>query len=217
MTFFYSAKDYLVECFSIPYYWLYFATVIFGAMAALPINTFTVPFNDAIGASLQQYGDYQAFSYFISLMLAYPLGFLVDKTHPLPLGLASLFFYMLATLWGGFYAVDQRFYGIALVAHIIFAGTYGTLTASLGQRLLPRASFAQFAAAGGIINSVATIAVTLSMGGFLDSIHHIYRYTYFMSSGFAALGCVLYVALYIQFMKRGGPKGYVAPDRHVTA
>jgi MFS family permease len=213
LGFFYAAKGYIVECFTIPYYWLYFAATICAGLAAVPVNTFSIPFNDQIGATLQQYGDYLTFTFFISLCLAYPLGFLVDRTHPLPLGLISLFLYFLATLWGGFYAVDQRMYGIALVAHGILSGTHGTVTSSLGQRLLPKASFAQFAAAGGIIGNIVGISVSLSIGKFLDHIHHIYRYTYFMSSFFAALGCILYVVLYFKFMKLGGPQGYIAPDK----
>jgi len=213
---FYAAKGYIVECFSIPYYWLYFAATICLTLAAVPINTFVLPFNNAIGATYQQFGDYMTFTYFISLCLAYPLGFLVDRTHPLPVGLCALFLYMLATLWGGFYALDPRMYGIALVAHGILSGTYGTIIASLGQRLLPKASFAQFAAAGGIVSNIVNITVSLTIGRFLDQVHHIYRYTYFMSAGIAGLGCVLLFALYIQFLKLGGPKGYVAPDKHLT-
>jgi MFS family permease len=212
LGFFHAAKGYFVECFSIPYYWLYFAATIFAGLAAVPINTFMIPFAASLHIQ-QNFGHYLAITYTISLCLAYPLGALVDRVHPLPLGLGVMVLYTLGTFWGGFYSPDAHMYGTALIIHGVLSGTYGTITASLGQRLLPRANFAQFAAAGGLLNSIVIIFIPPYIGRILDQSGHLYYYIFFMSSAFGAVASCLLLMLYLKFLKLGGPKGYIAPDR----
>jgi MFS family permease len=212
LGFFYAARGYFIECFSIPYYWLYFGAAIFGLLSAVPINSYSVPFADTLGLS-NHYGDYLRNTFIVSLVLAYPLGALVDRVHPLPLGLTVMVMYMLVVFWGGFYAADPHMFGTVLIAHGVLNGTYATVTASLGQRLLPRASFAQFASAQGILQAICLIIIPPGIGKILDIWKDSYQYTFFISAGFSAIACVLLFALYLQFLKRGGPTGYVAPDR----
>lgn len=210
---FYAIKGYFQECFTIPYYWLMFAAGLFAGYASTPINNFSLPFAQSLNLSDQAYGDYLSITYIISLTLAYPLGWLVDKTHPMHLSLGALVLYTVAMFFCGFVAGNPRYFGYAFIAHGVLSGTFFTVSASLGFRLLPRANFAQFAAAGGMIGSVWSIFVAPYIGHVLDLWHSDYHYTYFMSAGFGAVACILYFFLFLQFMKLGGPKGYVAPDR----
>ena len=210
--FFFAAKGYLIECFTIPYYWLYFGAAVFGFLAQMPINSFSLPFADDLGLA-HHFGDYLADTFIFSLILAYPLGWLVDLFHPLPLTLGATLLYMIVAFCGGFYAADPRYFGIALIAHGVLNGTYATVAASLGQRLLPKANFAQFAAAAGILIAVFNLFVPPCIGRILDDYHSDYRLTFFMSAGIAAIACIFLFLLYIQFLKLGGPKNYVAPDR----
>jgi len=209
---FYAVKGYFQECFTIPYYWLLFAAGLFAGYTATPINNFCLPFAKSLNISDQAYGDYQSISYIVSLTLAYPLGWLVDKTHPLPLSLGALALYTVTMFFGGFVAGDPRYFGYVFIAHVVLSGTFFTVNASLALRLLPRATFAQFAAAGGMIVSIWNIFVAPYLGHVLDILHSDYHYTYFMSAGFGVVGSILYAFLYIQFLKHGGYKNYVAPD-----
>ncbi|NNM89186.1 MAG: hypothetical protein HKL95_11805 [Phycisphaerae bacterium] len=69
----------------------------------------------------------------------------MDRFHPLPLGIIVLTLYAAITLWGGFYATSAPLlFAIALIAHGVVSGTYFTVSASLGQRLFPYATYAQF-------------------------------------------------------------------------
>lgn len=212
LGFLYAAKGYLIECFGIRYYWWYFAATLFAGLSFSPVNLYNVPFADAMQAK-DSYGDCLALTFTISLILAYPLGALVDRIHPLPTCLMTLVLYLLVTLWGGIFIHDTRTYEIALVLHGVISGIYFTTSASLGQRLLPRANFAQFASAGGILTSLCGIFIPPVIGMYLDHTGHIYRYTYVVGTGFTAISIVLLTILYLKFLKLGGPKNYVAPDR----
>ncbi len=210
---FIAIKGYFTECFTIPYYWLLFICGLFAGYAAVPINNFSLPFSKALNISDQSYGDYLSITYICSLFLAYPLGWLVDKTHPLFLSIAALLLYSVGMFICGFFVADPRYFGYAFIAHGVLSGTYFTVNASLGFRLLPRASFAQFLAAGGILGSIWSILIAPYIGHILDLWHNDYHYTFFMSAGFGAFGCLLYFFVFREFMKLGGQKNYVAPDK----
>ena len=207
-----AVRGYFRECFSKPYYLWVFLAMTVGGLANMPINLFSVPFCKSLDISMTRFGKYSALSFVFSLALAYPLGVLVDRFHPLRLGIASLLLYALTTLGGFFYATTPTGFLIATVAHSVAAGTYGTVVGSLGLRLLPHSRFAQFASAGGLIGSAASIVLPLLFGCVLDRSGHQYRYTFLMTSGMAFAGTILMIAVHARFMRLGGPERYVAPE-----
>ncbi|MDD5350111.1 MAG: MFS transporter [Chthoniobacteraceae bacterium] len=210
--FFQNAKIYFRECFGNSYYWWFFGATAVAGLATGPVNLFSIFFATSVDMSLAMYSKCLALTYCISLGLAYPLGWLADKVHPLRIGIAVLALYALVTLWGGLYARDARTFAIALVAHGVIAGIWVTATASLGQRLLPKAEFAQFASAGGIVSSLAWMLLAPVSGFLLDHLHHDYRYTFFFGLGLTLLGLLGCLVLHGKFMALGGPQHYVAPE-----
>ncbi len=114
-------------------------------------------------------------------------------------------------LWGAVFATSPDAYGVALLAHGVMSGTCFTVAASLAQRLLPQAKFAQMASAGGIISSLLGIVTPLALGKLLDFARHDYRLAYLTASvlSFVALGCMTQVHRY--WRQYGGPHGFVAP------
>jgi MFS family permease len=205
-------KTYFQECFGNTYYWWFFGAHTVAGMATAPVNLFSVFFAKTVNMDLQLYGNVLALTYCISLVLAYPLGWLADKFHPLRLGIVSLFLYALVGLWGCFFARDSNTFAIALLAHGVVAGIWNTTTASLQMRLLPKAEFAQFASAGGIIGSLSWMMLAPVSGFLLDHLHHEYRYTFFMGFVLAALGFLGLLIVHGKFMALGGPERYVAPE-----
>lgn len=212
MGFVYGTKKFFVECFTIPFYYWYFLAGIIGGLAFTSANLYAIPFALSMHVA---YGKCITLTFFISLCLSYPLGWLVDRVHPLPLCVIIMFVYMVSMLWGGLVSGDPDKFAIALIAHGVLSGTYFTVSASLGMRLLPKASFAQFSAAGGLIGHAFTLWVPLAIGYYLDSIGHVYRYTYLLACVFSGVGAVLLLFVYLKFVKLGGPHHYVAPDRNV--
>jgi len=208
-----AARGYFRECFGIPYYWWFFGMIALSWAAFGPVNLFCVFFAKSINMNMDIYGKCVGLSYFISLGLAYPLGSLADRFHPLRVGIVALGLYAMVTLWGGLFARDSWTFEIALVAHGALSGTWLTATASIGQRLLPKPAFARFSSATGIVINLVGIIVSPAVGIFLDYTHHVYRYTFLISSGLAMLALLTSLVLHRKFMALGGPKNYVAPDR----
>ncbi len=205
-------KTYFQECFGNTYYWWYYGALTVAGLAAGPVNLYSIFFATSVHMTTATYGKCLALTYVISLVLAYPLGWLADKLHPLRVGMGALALYALVTLWGGLYARDSATFAIALVAHGVVAGTWATATLSIGQRLLPKAEFAQFASAGGMIGNLSWMMLAPVAGTFLDHVHHDYRYTFFMGFGLALAGLIGCFILHGKFMALGGSEHYVAPE-----
>jgi MFS family permease len=178
----------------------------------VPVNLFSVFYAKSIDLDMGVYGKLLALSYTVSLGLAYFLGWAADRFHPLRAGMAAIALYAAAMFWAGTCIHDNLTFGIAFVAHVVLSGAVGTTMASLGQRLFPVAKFAQFASALGIITSIATILLAPAVGTFLGYTGHIYRYTFLFGAILAILGLACMLLLHREFMARGGPRHYVAPE-----
>jgi MFS family permease len=210
--FIHATKTYFQECFGNSYYWWFFGAMTVGGLAMGPVNLYSIFFAKSVGMGLPMYGHCLALTYCFSLFLAYPLGWLADRFHPLRLTIGTLILYAMVTLWGGLFARDPRTLAIALVGHGVVAGIWQTGTASIGQRLLPKAEFAQFGSAGGAIGSVAWMMLAPLSGLLLDHVHRDYRYTYLIGFGLTIAGLLGFLVLHSKFMALGGPERYVAPE-----
>lgn len=206
-----AAAAYFVECFSVPYYRLVFITFLVTGLSAFPFNRFSIPYAKSLGMPTETFGTLIAYSFVCSFVLAYPLGWLVDKFHALRLGIAAMSLYALVCLGAAIFVRDQWTFGFFLVAHTVITGTYFTVTAALGPLLYPKLKFGQFASAGGIVANLGAIGVGMVIGPFLDFTGNNYQLTWVMGACVSATAVLLLVLLYRRFMALGGPKGYVAP------
>jgi MFS family permease len=206
-----GAKMYLRECFTKSYYLWVFVMLMAAAVSFLPINVFAIPYAKSLELSMDTYGKFLALTYLISLCLAYPLGWLADRFHPLSVSIGSLTGYVIVTAWGFAYATNQTTFLIAWILHGVLSGTYFTSAASIGQRLYPHEKFAQFASAASILAAPVNMAVAPLVGWVVDWGHNDYRYTF--AGGCLLSSFALFAAFKVhsRFMKLGGPKGYVAP------
>jgi MFS family permease len=206
-----ATGGYFRECFGHSYYRWFFVAIALAWMSFVPVNLFSVYFAKSINMDMDTYGKCLALTYLLSLGLSYLIGSLADRFHPLSVGLVAQGLYALACLWGSLFARDVWTFGFALVAHGVLSGAWMTATASLGQRLLPKDRFAQFASALGIVTSLGTMAVGPIMGGLLDHTHHAYRYTYLAGFGLMTLALLAGIILNKKFHALGGAKHYTAP------
>lgn len=204
-------KAYFRECAAHRFYlWVFLAAMI-GNAAFLPINSFDVPYIKSIGMSLERFGELRSITYAISIGLAFVIGWLADKFHPIRVGLVALAAYAAISLWAGLFAHDVTSFSFAYVAHGVISGIFFTGTASLFPRLFPRAKFAQFASAAGIILAMGFICVPPVVGRVLDITHQAYHYTFVIGGTVAATGCIVFGVLYRQFCRLGGMTGYIPP------
>jgi hypothetical protein len=181
-------------------------------MSFVPVNLFSVFFAKSLRMDVTTYGRYIVLTHFISLCLSYFLGSMADRFHPLRVGLAAQVLYCAVTLWGGLFAREPGTFAIALVAHGVLYGTWLTATASIGQLLLPKLKYAQYASALLIVTALGMILVAPVMGKFLDYSHHVYRYTFFAGFFLTVLALGAGFVVHRKFMALGGPGNYLAPE-----
>lgn len=208
-----AAGVYMKECFTQPYYLWVFAAMLLAGLTFAPFNGFSVFYAKQVEMSMPNYGKLIAMSYLISLCLAYPLGWLVDRFHALRVSLVTLVLYALSVTYGVLVVNDAVTFGVALVLHTVLSGSFFTASASLGQALFPKLKFGQFASAAGVTGSLASIGLGLSIGPILDWSHHNYRLTFVMGLVLCVAAVIALTVVYRYFLKFGGRKGYVAPDR----
>lgn len=182
------------------------------ALVFMPVNIFMIPYAGSLGMGMDYYGKCMALTFTISLVLAYPLGWLCDIFHPLRVSMVCLLGYAAVTAWGALNARDPHTFAVALVLHGVLSGCYYTASASLGQRLYPHFRFAQFASAAGIVGSFGGMAIGPVVGGVIDLTGNAYHHTFTIGCVVAVLALLLSFAVHTQFMRLGGPKGYVAPE-----
>ncbi|MBU3666519.1 MAG: MFS transporter [Chthoniobacterales bacterium] len=200
---------YLRECFSTPFYlWLY-AAFILGYAAASPVNTFSIFHARSVGMSDDLYGKCLALSYTISLLIAYPLGALADRFHPLRLGLLSTAVYALVMLAGFLLPGTINAFFVIFVLHTVLSGVYLTGTASLGSRLLPSAQFAQLASAITIPMAIFFMVLPPALGTMIEVSGHQYRYSFLVGFLISIAGTIAYFVLFLRFKRLGGDQGYV--------
>jgi maltose/moltooligosaccharide transporter len=153
-TFLSTARSYFQDCYTHSYYlWLYGA-VSLSWISFGPANLFNLFFAQSVNMDMDTYWHYIALTYVISLVLAYPIGWLADKIHPLRSGLIMIGAYAAVMLWGGIFATTSKTFAAALVAHGVLSGAWLTTTASMGQKLFPKGKYAQFNSALWIVAGV---------------------------------------------------------------
>jgi len=207
-----AVRTYARDCFSKPYYLWIYAAMGFALLAFGPVNLYSIYARESFGLSLATYGKYIYVAYCCSLLLAYPLGWMADRFHPLRMAVATLGVYAVVMTVGYFGIVGPRSFGVVFLLHIVLSGCYFTGAAALGPMLFPKLKFAEFASAGAVLIAIGNILLGLLLGMFLDKLGHDYRYAFGVGAviGLLALGSTLVV--YRRFMAMGGPGGYVAPE-----
>lgn len=206
-----AARVYFRESFRLRYYWWVFAAVTLGMAVFVPVNLFSVLHSQSLGIDIKLYGRYVAITFAISICLAYPLGALADRFHPVRMALVTLGLYAILTTWAGFSSSTREGFTVAFIGHGIVSGMFFTCAASIQQRLFPKEKFAQFASAAGILTGLANMVISPVVGQVLDLTGNNYSNTYFAGLVICVGALIAYVATYRHFMKLGGPKGYVAP------
>jgi MFS family permease len=207
-------RTYFRECFTTPFYLWIFAGTILCFFSFQPINAFNVFYAKSLGMSMETYGRYVAVSYGISLIMAYFIGVMADRLHPLRLGIGAMIIYVLVSVGGFLWGTDSRGFGLAFLTHNIISGFYHTAMASVGQRLYPKLKFAQFASAAMLVQAGAGALLPPTVGAILDASGHNYRLTFLMGGLLALFGLSALVVVYRQFLQLGGTKHYEPPEKN---
>lgn len=206
-----EVAKYCRECFASSYYLSVLLLLMFGQIAFSPINIYAIPYARSLNLDMEVYGESLALTYLISLTLSYPIGWMVDKFHPLRVATVALVGYVAVTAWGSFFISTPKTFLVAWVMHGVLSGCYFTTAVPLAQRLLPHSKFAQFYSAALSCIGLGNIVVVPFVGVILDVSSQVYRYTYVASCSLAAVSLVAALIVRRQFLRLGGYKAYVAP------
>lgn len=212
---FHAVKNYFQECYSDPHYLRYYVFNTLCWLTILPVNAFSLFHAKNLGVDMGDYGKYNALVYLISLLLSYFLGMLADRFHPLRLTIAVMGIYCLETLLAGVLINTPLRFACFFIAHSVLVGTYLTVSASLGLRLLPKSKFAQFSSAGTLPVSFFSVLLIMVLGKVLDHLNHQYTLTYLLASCTAFLAVLAGLVLYRSFVRHGGIAAYRAPEADV--
>jgi MFS family permease len=157
------------------------------------------------------YGKYMVATFTCSFLLAVPIGWLVDRFHPIRVAQVALVLYGSLMLIAFLLLRDQASFGVALLVHGVVSGIYWTGTAAIGQMLYPQMKFAQFGAAGGLITAAFSMCLGPVLGLLLDALGNDYRYTFLAGSVLAFASVGLGWVVYRKWQQHGGQHHYVAP------
>ena len=207
-----AIASYFRDSFGSAYYRTYFLFAVVGGLVSLPFNLYSVFYARSVGMDTGWYFHCLAATYAISLVLAYPLGVLADRFHPLRVSIAALALYGGAMAWGLLFARDAASFAVALVVHGVLSGAYFTCSASIAQRLLPRAKFTELSSAGGVLGSLSSMLFAPALGLLLDRSGHSYRMTFDAGLVLTVLAVFAALRLYRRFAALGGPRNYAAPE-----
>jgi maltose/moltooligosaccharide transporter len=203
---------YFKECFTHRYYICFFLATTLGIVAAQPVNTFSIFHARSVGMSDDLYGKCLAFSYVISLIITYPLGYLADRIHPIRVGLGAIILYALVTLAGFLLPQKREVFFVTFLLHTVVSGIYLTGTASLAPRLLPRAKFAQFASAASLVTALCLMVLPPSLGALIQVFDHQYRYGFLLGFLISVASAAAFLILLQDYNKRGGDVSFTPQE-----
>lgn len=207
-----ATRTYVREALTLPYYRWIFAALALGYMAIMPFNLYVVYYAQSLGVTMAALGKYISLMLLISLLQSYPVGWLLDRFHPLRVTLVAAACFVMVNVAVFFAGPGQAAFGAIVIISGVMAGFWATAFAPLGTMLFPREKFGVFYSVQLIAAALGQMLVAPLCGWSLDRMAHDYRIIFLWAGGLGALAVGAYVMVYRRFLAYGGVKGYVAPE-----
>lgn len=189
------------------------------------INAFAVFMALSIGLNLEDVGQVAGTAAFISVILMYPVGALVDRFHPLRVMLAAKIGYCLVMavkfifLFHDF-SKPTTFWIYAAAAALAIPVSVANTAASLPMmmKLFPHEKFGQFCAANAMCSALGTMIGGFLAGVFLDFVKsaswggdYAYRFVPVWNVFFMALALGTMVLVFREWTRLGGDRAFRLP------
>ena len=205
-----KVQVYFKECFSKPFYLIMFFGMAFNSVSVVCRSMFNVLFtlND-LHLTTAQLGKVGAITGIIAFVLAFPVGWLVDRFHPLRVYLAGALLVIIANPIGFFFVHD--FYSYMFFAWFLAIDyiIQNSATLPLVIRLQPKEKFGQFSSAKQMLQSILLIIANAAGGWFIDLMG--YRYLFVWDFVFTIVCFSIMFILYLKWKKLGGDQGFKPP------
>jgi len=183
---------------------LLFAAVGMAVICVLPVNINGYNAMAQFNVDRGSYGQAIALTYCISILLAWPLGWLADRVHPMRIGLVTLALYAIGMLLAWMFVSSRESYLFWLVVHGVLAGVFLTGTASLLPLVLPRERFSELAAFSASVTAILAMFLAAGTGFVLSWSGKDFRLIFLVSGLTATCAVVLWATAMNAHERRAG-------------
>ena len=214
------AKAYFTECFSKLFYLKTYSLAFCFWSAIVPLWTFLVFFGTkpgqdlgyapTLGLSLEAFGKVRGWCSLIQVPVFFLIGPLVDRFHPLRVGMVGMLLSSVTFFANFFFVTDEASFTLWLILNFIAQAIYMGAYLAILPRLLPRAQYGQFFTANQIFGFLGVALAPVLSGWLLETMKD-YRYIYVWCGGCTLMGCIMCFFLYRDWLGRGGDQGYRPP------
>jgi Na+/melibiose symporter-like transporter len=218
-----SVWGYLRECFSHSYYVKFYAMNACFIVAIKSLSFLIFFGTQGMGLTPARYGEIVSWRNVASLVPALVLGPIVDRYHPIRIGVIASVVLFGASLASFFFIRGETSFAWLVVATYAATSIYQAGTGALLPRLLPREKYGQFASANAVVFHLAWALGAWVCGRYLDwvtgndpatgkpSHPENYRYLFLWFAGIVGIGVWLSFDVYRHWKRLGGDEGYEPP------
>jgi len=170
------------------------------------------------GVSLRKAGYMAAFFAIFSVLLAYPLGALVDRFHPIRIMLISCLLTVPLQFAAFFLVTDYRALVFIECFKVLLFALQGAAGIPMLISVFPKSSYGQMCSANALVRQFTQLVVGVLGSLFLDWLTQKslltdnFRYGYLWMSGGFVLSTLALLALYREWKRLGGDEHYVPPE-----
>lgn len=200
-------RNYGVECFGRPIYWLMFLVYSIPVWANASTVFLVFLFRDNLGLTYDQIGKLNAYAAVASVIFMYPLGILIDRLGSHKSLIMGMIVFC-AVRFASFFLVDG--YWSMLVWYILWIIPYSLFSLAAFKwaiDLYPRKRYGQFSSAGAMVCSFGGALLGPICGLFLSWVND-YRYVLLWPVAFQLVGICGALIIYRKWKAMGGEAGY---------
>ena len=216
------AAGYFSDCFSRSFYLKTYSLAFCFWCAIVPLWSFLVFFGtkpglDAgyaptLGLSLETFGQVRGWCALVQVPVFFLVGPLVDRLHPLRVGMAGMLLSSLTFFANFLFVHDQGSFTFWLITNFIAQAIYMGAYLAILPRLLPRKKYGQFFTANQIFGFAGVALAPVACGWLLETVKD-YRYIFVWCGGCTLTGFIMCVFLYRHWLSLGGDAGYQPPGQ----
>ena len=196
-------RIYFVECFSNSYF-LWF----FGANAIFQISNLSnmyqiFYFHNDLGLTLDTVGKMRSWPALAIVLLAFPIGKLIDYLNPIRMMAPVLFIWGASNIISFAFLNDKWSLLICLASTTIVSFPFGICLAAMTVEVFPREKLGQFCSANQITSSVTCFFISIGVGAIFDLIKN-YRYVFLWSALFEILAGLAFIKVHSNWRRLKG-------------
>ncbi len=210
-----TIKGYIRDCYSIPFYYWFFAAMALSDVSMVSRTMFNVLYaRNTLQIPLERVGEITALGAGIGMAISIPLAWLSDKLNPMKFFLFSLFVVVIVNIAGFFLVHDERTFLVITIALAVVYTMQSVSTIPVFVTVLPKEQYGQFSSANALFRSVFMVLAGTGGGKLFDLLDN-YQYIYAWDFAFTIAALACFAVLYKKWLALGGIRNYKAPTATV--